>query len=366
MTNTRWMDYYLDDNFISYWVERAKNKDISVLLILGLGFDGRCLVTLKALASCKLGDRLGCLALRLVSRPSFGKSGELINKLGQSNSEEFSKIRSYRSEGVFETETHDNEGHYIGGRKALSILATNSAILGKYTDIIVDISGMPRGVFFPTLSYLIHQADLGKFRNLHAAVVEDPDLDTCIVGYEYGQADYVHTFRHLGEEKTVWLPLVGSSEVARLEKIHNKLRSSCIEICPIVPFPAVSLRRADDIIVKHAELLFESFLVSHENLIMCDEHTPFDVYRKIMDVEAYYRDRLSGIHGIGPVTTIVSPLSSKTLCLGMLLAAVEHNLPVCHVEAGALEVDVDRMTAILATSKYVPKEIWLTGEPYLV
>lgn len=360
------MDYYLDDDFPAYWVERAKNEDVSVLLILGLGFDGRCLVTLKALANCGLGDRLGCLALRLISRPSFGNTGALISKLGQSNSEEFGKMRSYRSEGMLETETHDSEGHYIGGRRAVEILAENSAVLGKYTDVIVDISGMPRGVFFPTLAYLIRQADVGRFRNLHVAVVEDPDLDACIVGYEYGQADYVHTFRHLGEEKTVWLPLIGSDEVARLEKIHSKLKSSCIEICPIVPFPAESLRRVDEVVVRHSELLFESFLVSHQNLIMCDERTPFDVYRKIIEVEAYYRDRLSGIHGIGPVTTIVSPLSSKTLCLGMLLAAVERNLPVCHVEAGAIEVDVDRMTVILARSSYVPKEVWLAGEPYLV
>lgn len=365
MTDGRWKDYYFDDDFVSFWAERAKNEETTVLLILGLGFDGRCLVTLKALAGCGLGDRLGCLALELISRPSFGESGELISKLGQSNLAEFNGIESYKSEGIFDTETHDSEGHYIGGRKSLLILDQNSETLGKYTDIIVDISGMPRGIFFPVLSYLIHQADSGKFRNLHAAVVEDPDLDTCIVGYEYGQADYMHTFRYLGGEKMVWLPLIGSDEVARLEKIYSKLGSSCIEICPIVPFPAESLRRADDIVVKHAELLFESFLVSHENLITCDERTPFDIYRKIIEVEAYYRDRLSGIPGIGPVKTIVSPLSSKTLCLGMVLAAVERKLPVCHVEAGAIRVDVERMTDILASANYLPKEIWLTGEPYL-
>ncbi len=230
MTDERWKDYYFDDDFVSFWAERAKNEETTVLVIIGLGFDGRCLVTLKALAGCGLGDRLGCLALELISRPSFGESEELISKLGQSNLAEFSGIESYKSEGIFDIETHDSEGHYIGGRKSLSILDQNSETLGKYTDIIVDISGMPRGIFFPVLSYLIHQADSGKFRNLHAAVVEDPDLDTCIVGYEYGQADYMHTFRYLGGEKMVWLPLIGSDEVTRLETIYSKLGSSCIEI----------------------------------------------------------------------------------------------------------------------------------------
>ncbi len=365
MTDARWKDYYLNDDFVSYWTERAKNQETTVLLILGLGFDGRCLVTLKTLARCGLANRLGCLALGLVSRPSFGKSEGLIDELGKSNLAEFNGIKSYKSEGIYPTQTHDSEGHYIGGRKALSILDQNSDTLGKYTDIIIDISGMPRGIFFPVLSYLIHKADSGKFRNLHAAVVEDSDLDTCIIGHEYGQADYIHTFRHLGEDKMVWLPLIGSNEVVRLEIIYKIIKSSCIEICPIVPFPAESLRRADDIVVKHAELLFENFLVSPDNLIMCDERTPFDVYRKIIEVEAYYSDRLSSIHGIGAVKTILSPLSSKTLCLGMALAAIERGLPVCHVEAGAIEVDEERMTAILASSNYSPKEIWLTGEPYL-
>ena len=37
------------------------------------------------------------------------------------------------------------------------------------------------------------------------------------------------------------------------------------------------MRRVDDIAVKHAELLFEGFLVSVDNLLLCDERNPFDV-----------------------------------------------------------------------------------------
>src|SRR5262249_2385300 len=155
--------------------------------------------------------------------------------------------------------------------------------------------------------------------NLHVAVVEDAALDSRIAGREYGQADFLHTFRLQGDKRLVWLPVIGASEAARLDKIHNKLKGTCIEICPILPFPAHSLRRVDDIILHHSELLFEGFLVSPENLLLCDERTPFDIYRKILDVEQYYRRRLGVIPGMGEVTTVVSPLSSKTLSLGMLL-----------------------------------------------
>jgi hypothetical protein len=219
-------------------------------------------------------------------------------------------------------------------------------------------------MFFPLIAYLLRLADKGVFQNLHVAVVEDPLLDSRISGREYGQADYLHTFRYQGEDKVVWLPLVGDNEAARLEKIHNKIKAACVEICPILPFPARSMRRVDDIAVKHAELLFEGFLVSLDNLLLCDERNPFDVYRKILEVEDYYRSRLGAVPAIGKVTTVVSPLSSKTLSLGMLLAAIERSLPVCHVEAGTYQVDVDEQGRLTGDTMRGPTEIWVAGEPY--
>lgn len=198
------------------------------------------------------------------------------------------------------------------------------------------------------------------------AVVEDPVLDSRISAREYGQADYLHTFRYQGEEKLIWLPLVGNNEVARLEKIHNKIKAACVEICPILPFPAISMRRVDDIAVKHGELLFEGFLVSVDNLLLCDERNPFDVYRKIIEVEDYYRHRLGAVPAIGRVKTVVSPLSSKTLSLGMLLAAIERSLPVCHVEAGTYQVDLDNQGRLIGDTTRGPTEIWIAGEPYTI
>ena len=271
-----------------------------------------------------------------------------------------------RLEAVYELRTHDAEGHNVAGRNTLSEIGSATEILKKYTDVLVDISGMPRGVFFPLIAYLLRLAERGLFRNLHVAVVEDPVLDSQISGREYGQADYLHTFRYQGEDKLIWLPLVGDNEAARLEKIHNKIRGACVEICPILPFPARSMRRVDDIAVKHAELLFEGFLVSVDNLLLCDERSPFDVYRKILEVEDYYRTRLGTVQAIGKVTTVVSPLSSKTLSLGMLLAAIERSLPVCHAETGTYQVDVDEQGMLLADETRVPTEIWVAGEPYTV
>jgi hypothetical protein len=294
----------------------------------------------------------------------LGDTGVAMERLARANTDELLTLGGCRQEALYNVDTHDDEGHNVAGRRTLSSLAGLTEILKGYSDVLVDISGMPRGVFFPLIAYLLRLADRDVFRNLHVSVVEDPVLDGRISGREYGQADYLHTFRHQGEDKLVWIPLVGAKAGARLEKIHNKIKGVCVEICPILPFPARSLRRGDDLAVEHAELLFEGFMVSPDNLLLCDERNPFDVYRKILEVEEYFRHRLAAVSAIGKVATVVSPLSSKTLSLGMLLAAVERSLPVCHVEAGAYQIDVDEQGSLVVDTARGPIEIWLAGEPY--
>jgi hypothetical protein len=362
----RWGDYFLDEEFGAFWSQRAKNPKVRVLLILGLGFDPRCLMALTALAGAGLGARLGYVALRLLARRALGDAGLATERLLRTNGEDLDRVTGCHREAVYDVATHDSEGHNVAGRNTLSEMSKATAILGSYTDVVVDISGMPRGVFFPLLAYLVRLADKGTFKNLHVTVVEEPSLDAKISGREYGQADFLHTFRPQGDNKLVWLPVIRANEGARLEKVHNKLKGTCIEICPIVPFPARSLRRVDDIVLTHSELLFEGFLVARENLLLCDERTPFDIYRKILEVEEYYSSRLGAIQGMGAVTTVVSPLSSKTLSLGMLLAAVERKLPVCHVEPGTYQVDTDEGGRLVGDTTRGPIEIWLAGEPYVL
>ena len=360
----RWTDYFLDANFSDFWRRRMAHRDIRVLLIFGLGFDPRSLNSLQLLAQLGLADRVGYLALRIIARPALGPSGAIIQELSEENLDALKLVGSCKAEAVLDAETQDSEGHSIVGRRTLEALASEKDCLSKYSDVIVDISGMPRGMFFPLIAYLLRLVDQRAFPNLHVTVVEDPILDAKISGREYGVADYLHTFRHHDESGLVWLPVIGARETIRLEKIHNKIKSACVEICPIVPFPASSLRRVDDIVVNHAEVLFEGLLVSPDNLLLCDERTPFDIYRKILDVEQYYHARLGLLPAIGKVTAVVSPLSSKTLSLGMLLAATERSLPVCHVEPGTYEVETSAGGKLVGGATWQPLEVWLAGEPY--
>jgi len=361
---SRWADYYLDREFMSFWRRRAREPELSVLLLVGVGFDPRCIRTLAALRDCGLPNGINYLAFKLIAPRVVTGASDVMESVARRNLQKLQALAGCKEEALHELETHDSEGHNVVGRRATAAVVNDHHILSKYSDVIVDVSGMPRGMFFPLIKYLLRQADAGLFKNLHLAVVEDPVLDSHISAKEYGQADYLYTFRYPGESKVVWLPLLGGDQTTRLQKIHNRIESACIEICPILPFPAGSFRRVDDVILRHADVLFESFVASPENVILCDERSPFDAYRKILEVEEYYRNRLGGLADLGAVSTVLSPLSSKTLSLGMALAAIERNLPVCHVEAGAYHVEVDSEHNLVADPEAEPTEIWLTGEPY--
>ena len=360
----RWRDHYLDRHFLAFWRQRAQQPNVKVLLVLAVGFDPRCLRSLELLVQAGIPGGLNYIAFQLIAPSAIGASSDTMADLAKGNLERLSTLEGCRASALHQIETHDAEGHNVVGRKATTVLTSDRNILKAFSDIIIDVSGMPRGMFFPLLKYLLRQADAGVFANLHVAIVEDAVLDSRISAREYGQADYLHTFRFQGDMKVVWLPLIGRDELSRLQKIHNKIESKCIEICPILPFPASSLRRADDIILRHSDLLFESLAASPENIILSDERTPFDVYRKILDVDHYYKTRLGRLPEIGAVATVVSPLSSKTLSLGMALAAIESELPVCHVEAGAYQVELDHQGRLAIDESVEPTEIWLTGEPY--
>lgn len=273
-------------------------------------------------------------------------------------------LSGFQSEGTIDVATHDREGHSVVGRATLLAMKDAGPILRRYTDVVVDISGMPRGMFFPLIAYLLRLVHKGEFRNLHLAIVEDPDLDARISGREYGQAEYVNTFRPAKDTRLVWLPVIGGSAVSKLDKIYAKIAASCIEICPVLPFPARSLRAVDDIAVAHQEVLFESLQVSPDNILLCDERTPFDVYRKILEVDDYYRRSLSALPALGEARVVVSPLSSKTLSVGVLLAAIDRGLAVCHVEPGTYVVTPDSAGSLSLTDGVEPTEVWIAGEPY--
>ena len=359
----RWYDYFLDSDFVSFWNSRLGETTVRPLVIFGIGFDPRALRVIEALSQLRSKVTIGCLALEFQGRPAAGPAGQVTEEMVAANRTRLQALGNVKNEGTCVIAFQDADGHSIAGHEVVRAIHANLQTVRAYSDVIVDISAMPTDVFFPLLNYLVRECDRLNVSNLHVAITEDPELDAAITGQEYGRADFFHTFRPRGPGSFVWLPLLGLNRREQLEKIHQQLGSGCVEICPVLPFPASKPRIGDDIVVAYRDLLFEAFEVAYENILYCDEGNPFDIYRKVVEVAQYYKT-LDALKELPPVTTVLSPLSSKTLSLGMLLAAIERQLPVCSVVPGSYVLPTTLPLESRGAERIL--EVWLAGEPYLI
>lgn len=360
---TSWSDYFLTPHFDTFWRSRLADGESSICAIIGVGFDPRSLTAIKTLAQLSPVP-IDCIALILIPPSELSEDYKKLELLTQENIDSLKKLENVKILAHQDISLKDEEGYLAGGRDATAHIHNLREQIAPHRDVLVDISGLPRTIFFPLVSFLCEEAKNKNVKNLHVVVTEDSALDSQIRSGEFGNPDYLYTFRPRnvdGDSKFIWLPVLSSSESERFEKIHNQIEKDCAEICPILPFPAKDLRKTDSILMQMHSMLFDRMYVSKNNLILCDEGTPFDIYRKIINLDDYYRETLSKLPELSNITTIVSPLASKMLSLGMLLAAIERGLAVSYAEAGSYQFDG---TSLSVSDNVLPVEIWLTGEPY--
>jgi hypothetical protein len=360
--NSRWADYFLTEKFSQFWTKRLGNPGETVCVLFGLGFDPRCIISLQKLSQIASPGQLSYVMLELQTLSPDVNPGKMVHSMVVENADKLAKITNATCVARSEIVLQDAGKYPVGGRSSLNFVGSVFEQLKTFQHIVVDISGMPRSVFYPLISFLCRRADQGLLPNVHVAVVDHAEVDSKIHLSEFGDADYMHTFRLEGSKKMVWLPVIGSHERDRILKIFAQIKSDCVETCPILPFPSVPLRKPDDILIENSDVLYQELGITPGNILLCDERNPFDIYRKILNIHDYYSAKLAPL--MGEITTVVSPLSSKLLSFGMLLAAIERHLPVSYVEAGLYNVEENAFQSFAVTD-CEPLEVWLTGEPYI-
>ena len=98
--------------------------------------------------------------------------------------------------------------------------------------------------------------------------------------------------------------------------------------------------------------------VDTRDIVYADEGDPLDLYRTVLRLDDLRKPIFAKTGGS---MLVLSPLGSKLMALGALLAALEHDLPVAHLEPIGYEVE-----------KSVPAKIeqpnlihlWLEGDIY--
>lgn len=325
----RWDPYVLNegDSFDAFWKAHLASKDRDVLVIVGRGFDPRALDAPQRIANAGgAGARHGWILAFDNGSPETQRSRQLT----AANVAGFEKL--------FPQKPLESIPIRVGGAATRTFTSMNAkrAVdriddLKNYTDVVVDISAMPRMVGLTVVAQLTalfdhHYAGGGDDINLHVVVTESVSTDrntargslsenvTYVVGFS-GQLDAQSTEYF----PRVWLPVLGEGQNARLELIREEVNPN--EICPVVPFPSRDPRRGDTIVEEYRQALFEAYEVEPGNILQASEYNPFEAYRQLYSAIDRYRDALKELDGC---KVFVSPLSSKLLSVGALLACYDH------------------------------------------
>jgi hypothetical protein len=323
----RWDPYVLvrDAEFENFWHGHLAARDRQVLLVLGRGFDVRSLEAARRIKAAAADLRACMLAFDTGLDESEHRAA-----LTRANQAGLEALLGQERVEVARIAMGGPAGAPITSSNTRRAIGERSDIL-DYDDIVVDISAMPRMVALTTVAKLLNDLDRaaargGRSVNLHVTVAESVSAD---IGAGHGtlrdNVSMVHGFSgKLNAQGTetwprVWFPVLGEGQRERLDLIHGILDPD--EICPVVPFPSREPRRGDEIVAEHRGILFDDFQVEPSNILLASEYNPFEAYKQIFLAMDRYRRALNVLGGC---KAFVSPVSSKLLSIGVLLACYDH------------------------------------------
>ena len=323
----RWDPYVLarDDEFDRFWTRRLSKGEHRMLFVAGCGFDLRTLEAARRLQKAGARPEVWLLAfdnglpdsaVRL-ERTDTNKRG-LIDLFGEASIK------------IIDVKIGGSTGSSFTSRNTITAIRTAGGLAG-YDDIVVDISAMPRMVAMSVIAKLLNDLDglmrsAGTNVNLHTMVAESVFND---LGAARGTlSDEVTLVTGFSGELTaqgtvtlprVWFPILGERQSERLAAIREKVNPD--EICPVLPFPSREPRRGDEILSEHRGIIFDEFQVEPRNILLACEYNPFEAYKQIFRAMDRYRRAL---RELGGCKAFVSPVSSKLLSVGALLACYDH------------------------------------------
>lgn len=214
MTKPRWNQYVLlkGHGVPDFWNQHLADAARSVVVILGRGFDPRMCLGLEAvLAAGGSGSRdvIGLDFREGPQSPSL-KHQDLVDANWQRVT---GAVGTRGSVSIRPVEFWSEEGRRVSSQSARDLFASEDD-LASYTDIVVDISSMPRSVYFPLIARVLYMLDnptrSNRAANLHVLVAEDPALDAGI--HEEGideKAEFMTSFGGGFDRKPFRLPRCG-------------------------------------------------------------------------------------------------------------------------------------------------------------
>lgn len=348
------------ESFIhDYFGQRDRNP----LLIAGAGFDSRSTRLAEMLTHCS-GDRLSGVFFR-EDRPS--PRPDLVTHASKN---EVLLRTLVPSSTVHSFDVFDIDNAPVGGRRAVSLLHKHLSLDGT-SDLVLDCSALSIGVLFPIAKYCYERVTQSpRLLNFHLIVLDNPAADGAVEDSPCGKASALHAFQGglntegVTSAARLWLPQLGPGKHEVLKLVHQFVKPHAV--CPILPFPA-SHPRAPDYLIEEYGDLFETISdpfqttwhVDDRDVVYTHEKSPLDLYRTILRID----DARRGVfEQTGGSQIILSPVGSKAVAIGMLMASLERGFAVVSVETIAYKPSSSVLTPPSNGGEFV--HIWLHGDAY--
>lgn len=357
------------EDIIDFWTHHF-NSSSKILYIVGKGFDIRMNKGIEIISSIDKSYNIKCLLIEF----DEGKDSpsNRYTPFVEVNKEKLFKIIKYiETKRIKLINDTSRKSRRVGDRAAASII-TDYKDLKEFTDIIIDISALPRGVFFSLIGKILILLDENSkngsrsSQNLYVLTAENAKLDANII--EEGideEINYTHGFTkdlELSKKNPiVWFPMLGEGKEIQISKAYNRIIPN--EICPVLPFPSKDPRRSDALISEYHRLIFEVLRVESRNIIYVHEQNPFEVYRSLSLAISNYKRSLAELGGC---RIAISVFSSKLISIGALLASYEDdNVGILNVEAQGYRIKNEKVMDELNLNTELFLS-WIYGEPYFI
>jgi hypothetical protein len=366
MTN-RWSTYHLvrGEEVSHFWREHLAETQRNILMILSRSFDPRISIGPQTILEAGGQGKRDAKILTFDSDNPLGSDSTLVDRANNQLQEIERLFGTVGDISLIEVSMYAPDGRRKRFQQAGDVISKLELV--PYTDVVVDVSGMPRSVFFPLIGKILYlfDSEQGTSRNLFVLVAEDPKLDAAISPNGIEElADFMTTFRGgfalelQATRPTVWFPVLGEGRLEHLKRIKERLSPD--EVCPVLPSPARDPRRADNLVREYRKFFFDELELDPRDFIYASESNPFDVYRRLRSAVEHYKNTLETIDGC---RIAFSALSSKLMSLGVLLAAYETKIMDPHL-VGVAHVDSHgyRMSEVIPESELFG--LWIAGECY--
>ena len=339
---------FIDDYF---------SKSGNILYIGSIGFDPRTLTTYRRLKE-SAGDKVKPFFLLEERKEGSAALKDRAWKREQSLPDELGFKPKICRVPIFA-----EDGAPIGGSELIRVAIAEFPDITDFTDIVIDICAISRGIFFPLTRYfrdIIRES--GKPISLHILVVDQPAVDYSYIPEYYDSAGWMRGFdggagqlSKNSKAVKLWMPQLMSQRKTVYETLYKFVNPQ--DVCPVLPFPGIKAKMVDELVIEYNDYITSTLDTALQNIVLAAESDPLDMYHTVVRVDAARKKIFENSF------TVLSPMGSKVSTIGGLLAAMDLNLPVAYVETIGYSEN-KRMESLDLPNEERLVHVWVDGPVY--